>query len=1227
MQNFSRLPNSAKIGIALLFIALLAGGGWWLVSQRSANSGPTLTATPLNVTAVQSQTLLANLPPETTGVNFTNTLQPENQIKYAYNGAGVAAGDYDNDGLVDIFLVSEETPSKLFHNVGNMRFEDVTEAAGLGKTTDSGGFGIGAYFADIDNDGDLDLFVTNWNVTNRLFRNNGDSTFTDITEAAGVTYAGGATTAAFADYDRDGDLDFFVATYRPSSIENEESVHLQMQNGQLVIPPELQDRLEVIGMDEEMGHLRELGERDLLYRNNGDGTFAEVAAQAGIQGGYWGLSAVFSDIDNDNWPDLYVTNDLWSPDGFYHNNGDGTFAVVKADMVQNSPMFSMGIDFADINNDGNMDYFIGDMMSRDHTRMLTQHGSMEMMTMPESNEVPQLMQNGLYLNNGDGSFSNIAWLADIAASEWTWSVKFADMDLDGYVDLLITNGMVRDLMDSDAAMMTMEIEETQGKEAAMAYLQEYPKLDTPNLAFRNNGDLTFSDVSAQWGFDTAGVGNGSAMADFDNDGDLDVVVNFLNQPTAVYRNDATSPRVFISLIGDESNREGIGARLTLTTDNGIQTHIISSSGGYLSSHQPAASFGLGTAKSIQELRIEWPSGRLQTFGPADIQANHAYVIREGGEAQAITAPQTAVPSSWFADTASSAGLNQAHVESNFDDFAVQMLLPRKLSVLGPGVAWGDSDGDGDDDLYISGDAGQSGALYRNDGNGRFTNVTASTTAWRTPAEEMAPLWWYSGQNTTPDLLLAYSSVENKQPITGRFSPSGKADSFLDAGWTVSSNSSSGALASADFDGDGDLDVFVGGRVVPGQWPLPASSSLFANNNGQLTDVTATAAPELAGLGMVTGAVWSDLDNDGDSDLLLATEFGPIHVLTNDNGRLTDTTASWGLDRWTGLWTGIVTGDFNRDGRTDIAAANLGWNTKYHASIEQPLTVFGGDIDGDGGIEVIEAENMAGTLYPMIAPGMVEMDIPFIMDAFPMAKEYAEATLDQIYGDRLNSMTKLTATTLAHTVFLNDGQGHFTAAPLPQLAQSFPGYGLAVLDFDNDGLDDLYLAGNFSYADHETMMYTGGTSYLLKGNGDGTFNLIDSATSGLLVPHDARSVAVADYDQNGQADIVVGLNNHAPMLFRNTYPQGQNCALTVSLQGTAVNPTAVGAKITVTLPDGTSTSREIQAGSGYLSQNSPRLLFGMGAAATASVSVRWPDGTTTSQENVARCTTLSLPSRQ
>jgi hypothetical protein len=448
---------------------------------RTADLQPgSITARPLEPQATQNNPLLANLSPTETGIQFQNQLSPENQIKYTYNGAGVAAGDYDGDGLVDVFLANEEGQSQLYRNLGNMRFEDVTERAGLLNTTEPSGFNVGGYFADIDNDLDLDLFVTNWKVSNRLFRNDGNGTFTDITDEAGVSYAGAATTATFADYDRDGDLDFFVATYRPNPLDYEEpNLQLQTVDGQVVIPEQYQDRLELLTLAENSSSLRELGERDLLYRNNGDGTFAEVAAVSGIEGGYWGLSAVFTDTDNDGWPDLYITNDLWSPDLFYHNTGNGTFSLIEPEMIQHTPRFSRGVDFADINNDGLTDYFIGDMLSRDHINRMTQHGDVD--SSPTSpNTTPQVRRNSLYLNNGDGSFSDIAWLADVAASEWTWTAKFSDLDLDGFVDLLITNGMVRDLLDSDATAAVQRTSQEQGREDTIAYLQQYPRLDTVN---------------------------------------------------------------------------------------------------------------------------------------------------------------------------------------------------------------------------------------------------------------------------------------------------------------------------------------------------------------------------------------------------------------------------------------------------------------------------------------------------------------------------------------------------------------------------------------------------------------------------------------------------------------------------------------------------------------------------------------------------------------------------
>lgn len=1218
----------AALGGLVIIVAVI--GGFFLY-RTFGNGGDSnleagITAEPLTFAAVQGNPMLASLTPAETGIQFMNQLNPANYFKYTYNGAGVAAGDYDGDGLADLFLVNEEGPSKLYRNLGAMRFEDVTQQAGLADNTAAGGFSVGAYFGDIDNDSDLDLYLTNWKVSNRLFENNGDGTFTDITEAAGVGYSGGATTATFADYDRDGDLDFFVATYRPNSIEFEsEQIQLQSVNGQLAVPPELQERLMLLQLETGQSFLRELGERDLLYRNNGDGTFEEVAEQSGITGGYWGLSAVFSDVDNDGWPDLYVTNDLWSPDTFYHNNGDGTFSLIEPDMVQHTPWFSMGVDFADINNDGLTDYFIGDMISRDHEKRMTQHGEMEMAP-PPTDTAPQVMRNSLYLNNGDGTFSDIAWLADVAASEWTWTAKFADLDLDGFVDLFITNGMVRDLMDADAAEEAAVIGQ-QGLDALIAYIQEYPLLNTSDLIFRNNGDLSFEDVSAAWGLTGQAVGHGATLSDLDNDGDLDLVINNLNQQAGIYRNDSASPRITVKLQGQASNSYGLGASITLVTDTGTQVRQMTSSGGYLSGHQPIVVFGLGLSTEIRQLQVKWPSGHTQTFpndqsGP--LTFNQSYTIIEPPGPGTIQPIVQETITNQFTEVSTQAGLTTPHIESGFDDFGVQMLMPRRVSTLGPGLAWGDVDRDGRPDLYIAGAAGQTGSLFRNNGDNTFSDVTAQTLAWQPQNEEMMPLWWYNGLNNRPSLLLSYSSVEGGTAVGGQFSSDQAAPfNFRQDAWQDSSPSSSAAMAAADYDKDGDLDLFVGGRVLPGQWPLAASSRLYRNDNGQLVNVTDAVAPALNNLGLATGAVWADMDSDNDSDLIIATEFGPVNLFRNDGGLLVNATAEAGLSQWSGLWTGVVTGDFDEDGDLDFVAGNLGLNTEYTASPERPAVLYAGNIDGDGDVDIVEAYFVGDTLYPMVYRGMSGMEMPFIMEQYDTYQAYAEATLAEIYGTRLDGAQRFEATTLAHTLFINDGLAHFTAAPLPQMAQVAPAYGLVTADLDNDGHDDLYMVGNFRGADHETMAYDGGTSYWLRGQGNGTFTVVPALQSGLSVPYEARGLGAADYDGNGWVDIAVAVNNGHPLLFQNN-GNTTNSFIRVTLAGPPANPTGVGARIVVTRPDGSNTLREVQAGSGYLSQDDSTLVFGLGANSSATVTVLWPNGATTTQNVNAGQTVVMQP---
>lgn len=1145
----------------------------------------------------ESGTLLKRLDASQTGIDFANQLGREFFIKYTYNGAGVAAGDYDNDGLPDVYVVSEQSPNKLYRNLGDFRFEDVTETVGLTNVTDEGGLSVGANFADIDNDGDLDLFITNWKVSNKLFRNEGGK-FVDITEEAGVDYAGGATTSTFADYDRDGDLDFFVATYRPVAIEYEQSnLNLSLApDGSIVIPDELSDRITVLSVGNETATLRELGERDLLYRNDGTGKFEEVALEAGIEGGFWGLSAVFSDINNDQWPDLYITNDLWSPDQLYKNNGDGTFSLIENDMIQHTPWFSMGIDFADINNDGWFDYFIGDMVSTNHEERMTQHGEMDMSPAPLGT-APQVMRNGMYLNNQDGSFSDIAWLSGLARSDWTWTAKFADMDLDGFVDLLITNGMVRDLMDADFAEQTQIIGQTQGRDAVLEFINDYPSLDNANLVFKNNGDLSFDEVSEEWGFNTAQVGHGATLADFDADGDLDAMVNNLNNPIGVYRNDADNDRITVQLRGQASNRDGIGARVTLETDSGIQTRMMTTSGGYLSGHEPLIVFGLAKNSVIRSLSIEWPSGHIQNFPDetvGSLGSNQAYVVTEPSGSATIR-PSAQPPKTQFTDISQSAGLTYEHVEDeDFNDFAEQPLLPRRLSTLGPGIAWADLDGDGDDDLTVAGAAGQAGVSYFNNGDGTFREQVLSGDV---SAEEMHPLVLDGTRLST------LASVENTRPlaVSQDGQPIGGMDSI--------GVSSAAAISANDFDGDGDLDLFVGGRVKPNQWPLPTDSFLFRNDGGSYTDVTDSVAPDLRGLGLATGAIWTDVDGDVDSDLLVATEWGAIQLFRNDDGRLTIDDKSpddGGLAEWTGLWTGIVSADFDGDGDLDLAAANLGQNTPYVASVDEPLVLYAGDIDGESDLDLLETYWVDGTLYPFRYRGMVGEEMEFVYDEWDSYRAYAQATFDEIFGNRVNDSMKFSAVTLDHSFFWNDGAGNFTRQSFPRSAQAMAGYGLTVADFDNDGLDDVYMVGNFSHADMEHGVYHGGTSFLLRNLGNQRFSAQSGSETGLFVPQDGRGVAVSDFDGDGWIDVAVGANEHEPLLFKNNGIDG-NQSVNVSLNYTPENPTGVGAIVTATLPDGSSQSRQVQAGSGYLSQDSGTLVFGIGNAEMAEIKIVWPNG--------------------
>lgn len=1127
-------------------------------------------------------TLLSN---DTTGLRFTNHLSDasvaENQIRLL--GSGVALGDVDGDGLCDIYLCRLEGPNALYRNLGDWRFEEITAAAGVACP---GQYSTGAILADLDGDSDLDLLVNGIGTGTRCFINDGKARFAE--RNSGLLQKLCATSTALADVDGNGTLDLYVANYRTTTIR---STGLQVLNinGRRVLRPQDRDGYELT----PEGLILEHAEPDAFYLNDGAGNFTPVPWTNGrfsASNGSrlprgdkdWGLSVMLRDMNGDGAPDIYVCNDFWSADAVWINDGRGYFHPLPPLAMRNSSTFSMGVDFADINRDGSDDFFVLDMRSREHARRMTQRAMLGgVPALTEIEERPQTERNTLFLSRGDGTYAEIAQLAGLEASEWSWATAFVDVDLDGYEDLLITTGHGFDSQDADADERTAKMRVNRPGERII----HFPRLYVPNQAFRNRGDLTFEPRGDVWNFNAVGVSHGMALADLDSDGDLDVVVNNLNGAAGIYRNNASASRLVVRLQGNAPNTRGIGARIEVGGGPVVQSQQMICGGRYLSCDEAQRVFATGSATGGLTLTIRWRNGNVSVVSNA--APNHLYAIDEKLARPIHKAAEPAAPT-LFRDV--SQLLAHRHRDEAFNDFERQPLLAKRLSQAGPGIAWTDVDLDGRDDLVIGSGRGGGVAVFQNAGAGPFRAAGVLRSGLDDDTAGIVSL----GAAGATSLLVGqgrYESAAPGTPLVSEFAfagPAPRQTSIISA-----ELASAGPLALADVDGDGTLELFVGGRVAPGRYPEPATSGIFRR-----VDQRWIAAQQFDQLGLVNGAVFTDLDADGFPELVLACEWGPVKILRRERGVFRE--VDWGIANLRGWWTGVTAGDFDGDGRMDLVAGNWGRNSAYESHLAEGVRIYYGDYAGSGRIDGVEAFVEGGRVWPRRDLDTMARALPWLRGKFTSYAAFSKATIEELLGDRLPAAKVLQVNRLDSTVFLNRG-GRFEVRPLPIEAQFTPAFGICASDFDGDGHEDVFLAQNFFPTDGDTSRYDAGRGLLLRGDGRGDFTAVPGQRSGLLIYGEQRGAAACDYDGDGRVDLAVGQNRADTKLFHNerAFP-----AVRIRLRGPDGNKLGIGASLRRGTGQATGRASEIHAGSGYWSQDSSTMVL---SGAGEDVFVRWPGG--------------------
>jgi hypothetical protein len=1162
-----------------------------------------------------SNTLFRKISSGKSGIHFNNAIVENDSInpidlEFLYNGGGVAAGDFNNDGMTDLYFTASTVSNKLYLNEGNFSFKDITDEANV---TGENQWSNAASVIDINNDGWEDIYVCatikknplqrkNILYINQGLNKNNVPVFNEMAKEYGLADTSYSVHAAFFDYDNDGDLDMYLLTTKLTQRDA--------------------FRFSVNKIDTNRADV------DKLFRNDwnevaGHPFFTDISKEAGIIHSGFGLGICVSDINKDGWKDIYIANDFFGDDLFYINNRNGTFTNKAHEYFKHTSRNAMGNDIADINNDGLDDIITVDMNPEDNYRKkknMSGNNYYIYQNMLYENKTLQYVRNTLQLNMGprinsndsigEPVFGDISFMTGVAETDWSWNPSIADFDNDGNRDIIITNGYPRDVTDHDFGAFRSKMSNIATKKQL---IDEIPQIKIPNYAFRNKGNLAFDNVTALWGMKEPSFSNGAIYADLDNDGDLDYVINNINEAAFIYENTTNTQKKItanyleVQFAGDEKNLKGIGAWAEIYYDkNKMQAYENNPYRGYLSTVDTKAFFGLGNISLIDSVIFRWPGNKKQRL--EKVKANQ---ILKADIKNAVLADNwnnlVITNNNIFRDITGISGINYRHTETDVIDFNTERLLPHKLSQYGPGLAAGDIDGNGLDDIFIGGTGDLPGTLLLQQNNGKFTKKEIVLPAWpdlRRP-ENMGVLLFDADGDGDPDLYCASGSnqflANTKNYQDHFFVNDGRGNFTLDTSALPINHTSKSCIKASDFDNDGDLDLFLGGRVLPGKYPQPVSSFIYRNDSKdgkiEFTDVTKEVAPGLQQIGLVCDALWTDFDNDGFTDLIIAGEWMPVSFFKNDNGKLKNVTAQTGIGDQTGWWNSLAAGDFDNDGDIDYIAGNLGKNSFYRPGKEYPVSIYAKDFDNNGGydaIPVVFLKDQTGTLKKFTAQNRDDIveQLPVVKKRFLTYKDFATADIHKLFTPaELKDALLLQANNIASCLIINNGnarlnparmtrsdgdkagQGKFELHPLPAMAQLSPLYGMVVDDFNSDGNLDVAISGNDFGTEVTNGRYDALNGLLLLGDGQGNFIPQSILQSGLFIPGDGKALIKLKGADNNY--LLAASQNRGPLKIFRSKNNGQKL---IPVQST-------DKMITITLKNGKTRKEELYYGTSFLSQSS------------------------------------------